>query len=120
MKILVLSPGMPSALNSGLGVVANAINKELSSHVDLTIVQPDNAGVFEENTIEIETESAIFSSESIARQEINVTVAARLDPYHYNISGASNKLTNEDYKTITAEIEQLHQAGDAQNQKSEF
>lgn len=106
MKILVLSPGIPSALNSGLGVVANAINKELSSLVDLTVVHPDNAGAFEENTIGIETESAVFSSESIARQEINISVSARLDPYHYMGSSAANKLTSEDYKTISEEIAQ--------------
>ena len=104
MNVLVLSPGMPSALNSGLGVVANAINKELQSLIDLTIVQPDNAGVFEESTIEIETESSIFSTTSIAQQEIKVMVSAQLDPYHYTISGASNKLTREDFKTISAEI----------------
>ena len=120
MKILVLSPGMPSAVNSGLGVVANAINKELSSLAELTIVQPDNAQVFEENTIVIETKSTAFSSESIAQKEIRISIAARLDPYNYLAPQPIDRLTTEDYKTITAEIEQYTKAVITKTRKANF
>ncbi len=122
MKILALSPGIPSALNSGLGVVANAINKELSSLGDLIIVQPDNASeaIVAENAISIHTNTTSFSSESVAREEILLSVSARLDPYHYYSSPEEKATLTKHLETITSEIKQYTLAVITKTQKVKF
>ncbi len=118
MKILVLSPGMPSAKNSGLGIATNAIHKELTTVAELIIVQPDNAA--EHGIDGIETETSIFSNESIAQQEIRVTVAARLDAYYYQTSDTGNKAAKEDYKSVNEEIEKYTQQVLTKTKKANF
>ncbi|NJN48218.1 MAG: hypothetical protein HC808_18980 [Candidatus Competibacteraceae bacterium] len=63
MNVLVLSPGVPTELNSGLGLVANALTSELRSLVSLTVVQPNVKSIdttIEESTIEVETVTEVF------------------------------------------------------------
>lgn len=104
MKVLVLSPGQPSSLNSGLGTAANALIKELGKVTDLVVVQPDNVDSNVDKLyakeIKIEVDEEAFSEKSIAQQNVQITVSSYLDPYHYG-----SQLKNEETITKEEEIE---------------
>lgn len=110
MKILVLSPGEPSFVNSGLGIAADALNIELSKVAELIIIQPDNKSpendIASNNKIIIKVEEQVFSELNIVQQETKISIAANLDPYHY---GASTVKTSEvrevEENSIRKEIE---------------
>ena len=111
MKILVLSPGEPSFVNSGLGIAANALNKELKLLVNLVVVQPENIPADEEaeEKIEVVINQGVFSEEVVAQEETKISVSAHLDPYHYGVSsqGAASKMVSSD--VINKEIENYTQ-----------
>jgi len=88
MKILVLSPGEPTVINSGLGVVANALNRELGNLVELIIIQPNNnQGVNKSNQNSIhgiDIKNELLSDANIINEETKILIDAQLDAYHYN------------------------------------
>lgn len=107
MNVLVLSPGVPTELNSGLGLVANALTSELRSLVSLTVVQPNAKSIdttIEESTIEVETVTEVFSTENIVQQDFVINVSAHLDPYHYGFSNEETSIHSERGLIISEEI----------------
>ena len=110
MKILVLSPGEPSFVNSGLGIAADALNIELSKVAELIIIQPDNRSLENDNAsnnkIHIKVKEHVFSELNVVQQETKISIAANLDPYHYGASTVRpNDLTEKKENSIKKEIE---------------
>lgn len=110
MKILVLSPGEPSFVNSGLGIAADALNIELSKVAELIIIQPDNKSlennIAPNNKINIKVEEHVFSELNVVQQETKISIAANLNPYHYGASTVElNDITEKKENSIRKEIE---------------
>ena len=111
MKVLVLSPGEPSFVNSGLGIAANAINTELRALASLIIVQPENKSIgdiiSEQSTQTIAVNKIAFGEEKIIQQESKIRVSAQLDPYHYSMHlGHGTAITKAEISSIKKELSQ--------------
>jgi len=85
MRILMIGPGTPNGANSGLGVAAFNLGKNLSRHVSLTIVQPGEAEAYPEQNISTkiveEVNTQKFTESTLVQDLINIQ--AKLNPYFY-------------------------------------
>jgi glycogen(starch) synthase len=103
IRILMIGPGHPSAANSGVGIVASSLEKELSKLVDLTVIQPDEVDTEKKEQFEIDIESKRFSDTNVVRDLVRISVKAKLDPYLYMGEEAVQTVENEQ---ITESIQQ--------------
>ncbi|WP_109831673.1 glycosyltransferase family 4 protein [Reichenbachiella versicolor] len=96
-RVLMLGPGEPSILNSGLGKAAFHLADSISKNVELTVVQPEKLEEFNESVQQREFEPQHRTEEftdyqvlsDIAKFEITNIIA----PYWY--LGGTEKVTHE-------------------------
>ncbi|MFY0650992.1 MAG: glycosyltransferase family 4 protein [Cyclobacteriaceae bacterium] len=85
IKVLMIGPGEPNALNSGLGVAANYIANKLARKTNLTLIQPENegssSGKFIHNLKKINADK--LSEDSLISDLIQINVRAKISPYFY-------------------------------------
>ncbi|UII25653.1 glycosyltransferase family 4 protein [Fulvivirga maritima] len=94
LKVLMLGPGEPTALNSGLGIATHHIAKNLNSLVRLTIIQPGDS-IEETHYSEITgVNFQQFSDISVAKDIARISIKANLAPYFYS-GYTSETLTQE-------------------------
>ena len=105
IKVLVLGPGEPNALNSGLGIAVDHIIQYLGQHTALTVIQPCELSSHEEiaakssqtvNTIELIKPERI-SREAVTSEIIRVSIGANISPYFYQ---AHEQELTEDYSQV--------------------
>ncbi|MGL1889298.1 MAG: glycosyltransferase family 4 protein [Reichenbachiella sp.] len=85
-KVLMLGPGEPNSLNSGLGKAAFEISQRLQSHCDLTIIQPDNLTAIGdiENNISLSKQKIDinqFSDYNVVSEISKLNIEASISPY---------------------------------------
>ena len=106
LRVLMIGPGQPSAANSGVGIVADSLEKELSQLVDLTVVQPDEVEAEATEKVKTEVVSKRFSDTKVVRDLVHITVSAKLDPYVYLGEEAVQSVENEQItETIQEELD---------------
>jgi hypothetical protein len=84
-NVLMLGPGEPGSLTSGLGKAADEISQYLANYTYLTIVQPDNLDSLDaiENNISLSKQKISiddFSDFNVISEISKINVAASIPP----------------------------------------
>ncbi|UII19816.1 glycosyltransferase family 4 protein [Fulvivirga ligni] len=110
IKVLMLGPGEPTALNSGLGIATQHIAEYLKSQVELTIIHPGE-NIETKNSYEIRNvDTSKFEDVVVSRDIARISITSKLTPYFY--SGGSStpeeieieSVVRAELKSFTAEV----------------
>lgn len=98
-NVLMLGPGEPGSLTSGLGKAADEISQYLADYTYLTIVQPDNLDSLDaiENNISLSKQKISiddFSDFNVISEISKINVASSISPY-WSDQNASRLETKE-------------------------
>ncbi|MBL3655973.1 glycosyltransferase family 4 protein [Fulvivirga sediminis] len=84
LKVLMLGPGEPTALNSGLGIATHHIAKNLNSLVKLTIIQPGDSMEETHHSEVTGVNFQQFNEINVAKDMARISIKANLAPYFYS------------------------------------
>lgn len=113
-RVLMLGPGEPSVLNSGLGKAAYHIANTISANIDLTIVQPENLDEFndavQKRNFEPQHRTEEFTDYEVLTELAKIEVTNAIAPFWY--TGGTYEVTHSyiesqiktKAKTFTKEI----------------
>ncbi|MEQ6122104.1 glycosyltransferase [Reichenbachiella sp. MALMAid0571] len=118
LKVLMIGPGEPNALNSGLGVAAHHIAKYLANETELTIIQPDEKIGQEHSKTDFSLKVKNLNANKLNETNLisdltKINVRAKISPYFYpyiELADDDNsvpELSDSDVKTALAEFTQL-------------
>jgi len=87
LKVLMIGPGEPNTLNSGLGIAAQHIAKYLAQETELTVIQPEQIGQEDSKSDfirKIKNLSADKLSEtSLVTDLTKINIRSKISPYFY-------------------------------------
>lgn len=103
-KILMIGPGDPSVLNSGLGMAAHNISEHLSSIAELSVLQPESVLTSlknESKSIKKETvEINDFTDFKVISDMVKIEVSNSISPYWYE----STEIVSESVESRTSVV----------------
>ena len=77
MKVLMISPGSPTAETSGVGVAIERISNELSKKLALTVIEPEDVNTEEQ------IKAQRFDDHSIVQDITRIEISGNISPYLY-------------------------------------
>lgn len=94
LKVLMLGPGTPNHLNSGLGVAAMHIADFLSKHVELILIEPQTGEEQLQGWDELKHHrfTELHDEWRVASEIVRINIQSEINPYHY---AESQSLTTE-------------------------
>lgn len=113
LRVLMIGPGEPNALNSGLGVAASHIAKSLAEKVEIIIIQPEDI-----NNID----TAKFNDSELMTDLTKVNIRANLSPYFYSYSVISNSKVNNNTvdSSVKSELDRFTKNAVKESKKIDF
>jgi glycogen synthase len=100
MNILMIGPGEPSLLNSGLGVVAEHLAAELAKMHQLSIMEPNEAAAIGQTHSSVK--KGIFSESQVQQSSVRIKITEQLPFYFYGIESADVS----DYEQLNREVKE--------------
>ncbi|MFT7034742.1 MAG: glycogen(starch) synthase [Cyclobacteriaceae bacterium] len=113
LRVLMIGPGEPNALNSGLGVAAQHIAKSLGEKAEIIIIQPEDI-----NDIDIDK----FNDSELMNDLTKVNIRASISPYFYSKSEApkSKESSNTVDSKVKAELDHFTKSVVQESNKLDF